>query len=177
MDNKEQTNVQQELSELIKILQESEYDGQSTKNEQYAKDLLKAHRQVVERNLLLTNLLRNYIHQASEKNKENKIYKRILFFFFIIIVMGLTAGVVTVLVTVDFNSATVPLVVSLLSVGATYLGSLFTIYDIMFKYLFPVDEEKDMINMIKTVIENDSKVEEFASKIGVSQRRENNKEE
>jgi len=85
MDNKEQTNVQQELSELIKILQESEYDGQSTKNEQYAKDLLKAHRQVVERNLLLTNLLRNYIHQASEKNKENKIYKRILFFFFIII--------------------------------------------------------------------------------------------
>ena len=177
MDTKQQNDVQQELSELIKILQDSEYDGQSTKNEQYAKDLLKAHRQVVERNLLLTNLLRNYIHQASEKNKENRIYKRVLFSFFIIIVMGLTAAVVTVLVTVDFNDATVPLVVSLLSVGATYLGSLFTIYDIMFKYLFPIDEEKDMINMIKTVIENDAKVEEFASKIGALQRQDNKQEQ
>lgn len=169
MDSRQRNEALKELNELVKLLQESEYDDRSTTNEQYAKDLLKAHRQVVERNLLLTNLLRNYIHQSSKKNQENRVYKRVLFIFFIVLLIGLTATLATVLIKIDFNSITVPLVVSLLSVGATYLGSLFAIYEIMFKYLFPVDEEKDMINMIKTVIENDARVEEFASRIGASQ--------
>ena len=119
---------------------------------------------MIERNILLTTLLKNYIDSHAEKTRTNKWYKAILFYTFVIAFIAFTAAVAVVFLKADLNAATVPLVVSLLSVGATYVGSIFIAYEIMFKYLFPADEEKDMISMIKTVIENDLKVEEFASK-------------
>lgn len=151
------------IEELSALLVESEPDGQSTTDEKYAEGLLKAHDQVVKRNILLTNLLENYIKSHSEKIAENRRYKRIMFFTFVGAFVLFTGATLWVFLRTDFSSADIPQVVSLLSVGATYIGSVFVAYEIMFKYLFPSDEEKDMISMIKTVIENDLKVEEFSS--------------
>ena len=53
--------------------------------------------------------------------------------------------------------------VSLLSVSVTYLASLIAVFEIMSKYLFPIDEEKDTISMIQAVINNDVQVEELMS--------------
>ena len=53
--------------------------------------------------------------------------------------------------------------VSLLSVSVTYLASLIAVFEIMSKYLFPIDEEKDTITMIQAVINNDVQVEELMS--------------
>lgn len=167
MPNKDK-ETKKEIDELADLLEYGFYDSESTTSEKYAKGLLQAHTQIVSRNALLTTLLRNYINTTKNRNKENTILKRILFGVFLAILIALTVTLVIVFIRVDLNEVTVPLVVSLLSVGATYLGSIFAIYEIMFRYLFPIDEEKDTISMIQTVITNDLKVEEFVSKLGDS---------
>lgn len=72
---------------------------------------------------------------------------------------------ITVVAFVAFNIRikTIPAMVSLISVSATYLASLIGVFKIMSKYLFPVDEEKDTISMIKAVIDNDVQVEQLMS--------------
>lgn len=155
--------LSQELVQLLTLLEESEPDVQSTTDEKYAEGLLKAHGEVVGRNILLTQLLKNYIESHSKKIQENRLYKRVMFFTFVGAFILFTGVTLWKFMFTDVNSANIPQVVSLLSVGATYIGSIFVAYEIMFKYLFPTDEEKDMISVIKTLIENDLKVEEFSS--------------
>lgn len=156
-------NKQELLKELTEFLAESNYDDQSTTDEEYAGGLLKAHNQIVQRNILLTNLLNSYIHSHSKKVSDNRRYKGIMFFVFLAAFIAFTGATLYMFLRTDFSNADIPQVVSLLSVGVTYIGSIFVAYEIMFKYLFPTDEEKDMISMIRTVIENDLKVEEFTS--------------
>lgn len=71
---------------------------------------------------------------------------------------------VVVFIVCNRNSNSIPSMVSLLSVSATYLASLIAVFEIMSKYLFPIDEEKDTITMIQAVIDNDVQVEELMSK-------------
>lgn len=156
-------DTQDLLKELSEVLEASAHDEQSTTDEEYAGGLLKAHDQIVKRNILLTKLLESYIDSHSKKVSENRWYKRIMFIIFLGVFVAFTAVTLWMFLRTDFSNADIPQVVSLLSVGATYIGSIFVAYEIMFKYLFPTDEEKDMISMIKTVIENDLKVEEFTS--------------
>lgn len=162
------------ISDLLHELTSSVYDPKSTINEQYVAyaaskqytaGLLKAHDQVVIRNEKLTGLLEHYIKNYDEKTVENRRYKEMLFNTFVGLFILLTFGIFVVFIRTDLNEVTVPLAVSLISVGATYVGSIFVVYEIMFRYLFPVDEEKDMITMIKTVIDNDLKLEEFALRV------------
>lgn len=153
----------QNLRDLIKVLESSLYDDQSTTDEEYAVGLLKAHTQIVNRNALLTKLLESYIDSHSKKVSENRRYKRIMFIVFLLVFVSFTFVLLWIFLNINLDSANISQVASLLSVGATYIGSIFVAYEIMFKYLFPTDEEKDMISMIKTVIENDLKVEEFTS--------------
>lgn len=160
------TRKDKDVDELADLLESSDYDEESTTSDKYAEGLLKAHRQIVRRNMLLTRLLTNYIRTSKSRAEENAKLKRTLFYLFVAILVLLTIGITAIFFSVSFNVITTPLVVAIISAGVTYVGSLFTIYEIMFKYLFPADEEKDTISMIKTVVENDLKVEEFVSKLG-----------
>lgn len=142
----------------------SNYDSQKTTNEKYANQLVSVHAEFVARNGKLTTLLENYITQSKKRVEDNNSLKKFLFWFFVVLLAALTIAVVVVFVKVDFNKSNVTSMVSLLSVAVTYLGSIIAIFEIISKYLFPTDEEKDTINMIKTVIENDIKVEDIMSK-------------
>lgn len=142
----------------------SNYDSKKTTNEKYANQLVSVHAEFVTRNGKLTTLLENYITQSKERVSTNNFLKKFLFWFFIGLLAVLTIAVVVVFIKVDLDDSTVTSMVSLLSVAVTYLGSIIAIFEIISKYLFPMDEEKDTINMIKTVIENDIKVEEIMSK-------------
>ena len=76
--------------------------------------------------------------------------------------MILTLTIVIVFVKVDLNNITnASSVIALVSVIVTYLTSMLSIFNIMSKYLFPADEEKDAIGMISTVISNDLNVEKI----------------
>lgn len=146
------------LSELL----HSNYDSTSTKNEAYAEQLVKIHAEFVKRNKQLTLLLDNYIIQRTNRIKTNNFLKKFIFWFFVGMLGVLTVAVVLFIIF-NITIKTIPELVSLITVSGTYLASLIGIFQIMSKYLFPVDEEKDAISMIKTVINNDVQVEQLIS--------------
>lgn len=148
---------------LLRELLSSDYDSQPTKNEEYAEQLMKVHAQFVKRNGKLTDLLEDFIQQRSDRVKTNKFFKKFIFWFFVGL-LGLLTIAVVLFIICNRTIESVPAVVSLISVLATYLASLIAIFEIISKYLFPLDEEKDTINMIQAVINNDVKVEEIMSK-------------
>lgn len=146
------------LAELLS----SNYDNKPTENEEYAKQLVNVHAEFVERNKKLTTLLEDFINQRRKRVETNNFLKRFIFWFFVSMLGVLTIAVV-IFVVCNANVSTIPAVVSLISVSVTYLASLIAVFEIMSKYLFPIDEEKDTISMIKTVIDNDVQVEELMS--------------
>lgn len=154
--------VDTKFVETLAELLSSNYDKKPTKNEEYAKQLVSVHEEFVKRNEKLTSLLDDFITQRKERVRVNNFLKKFIFWFFIGMLAVLT---ITVVGFVAFNITikTIPSMVSLISVSATYLASLIGIFKIMSKYLFPVDEEKDTISMIKAVINNDVKVEQLMS--------------
>lgn len=150
------------LATLAELLS-SNYDNKPTKTEEYAKQLVSVHEEFVKRNEKLTSLLEDYITQRKERVRTNNFLKKFIFWFFVGM-LGLLTITVVCFVASNITINTIPAMVSLISVSATYLASLIGIFQIMSKYLFPVDEEKDTISMIKAVINNDVRVEELMSK-------------
>lgn len=144
-------------------LMTSKFDSKPTKNEEYAEQLMNVHAQFVNRNGKLTDLLDDYIKQRRERVRTNNFLKKFIFWFFIALLAVLTMAVVGYILC-NRNSDSIPAMVSLLSVSVTYLASLLAVIEIMSKYLFPIDEEKDTISMIQAVINNDVQVEELTSK-------------
>lgn len=148
---------------VLRELITSNFDSKPTQNEEYAEQLMNVHAQFVKRNGKLTDLLDDYIEHRRERVKTNNFLKKFIFWFFIGLLGVLTIAVVVFII---YNRATdsIPSMVSLLSVSVTYLASLIAVFEIMSKYLFPIDEEKDTISMIQAVINNDVQVEELMSK-------------
>lgn len=140
----------------------SQYDTKRTRNEEYAAQLIGVHAEFVKRNSKLTDLLDDYITQRKARVRTNNFLKKFIFWFFVALLAVLTLAVVMFFIR-NGSASTIPAMVSLLSVSVTYLASLIAVFEIMSKYLFPVDEEKDTIHMIQAVINNDVQVEELMS--------------
>ncbi len=147
------------LGELLS----SDYDNKSTRSENYAIQLVRVHEEFARRNEKLTTLLSDFIDQRRSRVKTNNVFKIIIFVFLILMLTVLT-GALVMFVEHNIGVSTLPALGSLLSVLITYLVSLIAVLEIMTRYLFPLDEEKDTINMIKAVISNDVKVEDLMSK-------------
>lgn len=144
-------------------LMSSYIDKLSTKNESYAKNLESPHANFVDRNERLTALFQNYISQIRDRAQTNKKLKGVIFWFFIVLLSILTISVIGFIVCTAI-SKNKDFSVPLITVSITYAGSLIAIFEIISKYLFPIDEEKDAVSMIKTVLNNDFKVEKLISK-------------
>lgn len=158
--------IRKQLSEILNDLPSESYNDESTINEEYARALIIAHTQFAKRNEKLTELLNNYVDRNKKRSEGNDIMKYVSFSIFMFIILLLTIAVVVAIIKADLDTTTAPVMVSLVSIAVTYLGSIITILQIIFKYLFPTDEEKDTISMIQTIIQNDLKVEEMtASKL------------
>ena len=156
--NRENPLYREALWELLT----SKFDSKPTKNEQYAEQLMNVHAEFVKRNGKLTDLLDDYMHQRRERVRTNNFLKKFIFWFFVGL-LGILTIAVAIFMICNRNSDSVPSMVSLISVSVTYLASLIAVFEIMSKYLFPIDEEKDTISMIQAVINNDVQVEELMS--------------
>lgn len=157
------SNINGIFTETLDFLTNSVVDKNRTLSEEYAEQINKIQKEFVKRNDKLTELFTNFIEQQNIRSKENKCMKKFLFFIFCTLLLGLTSAIVIVFVKTDFSNIAVPSVVSLFSVGATYFGSIISILKIMSVYLFPLEEERNTIDMIKTVIDNDAKLEQTLS--------------
>lgn len=148
--------------EILFDLLTSDYDNKSTTSEKYAEQLLAIQAQFVKRNDKLTELLYDYIEQRKIRIRKNSCFKNIIFWFFIVLLAVFTVGII-IFIIFNKNINSIPSAISLISVLAAYFASLIAVFEIISKYLFPIDEEKDANNMIQTVISNDLKVEELMS--------------
>lgn len=147
---------------LLDLLK-SRYDSNKTTNESYAAQLVAVHKEFATRNAELTTLLKDYITQRRVRVTQNTQYKKWMYIIFVGLFVALTVAVIFVFCRTDIDNANIEGIVSLVTVAATYLSSVLSIMKIMSKYLFPVDEEKDTIEMIKAVIKNDIEVEKIMS--------------
>lgn len=152
-----------DFTEVLLQLLSSTYDKEPTRNEKYAKQLVGVHEEFVKRNEKLTRLLTDFIDQRKERIRTNKFLKKFIFWFFVSMLGVLTITVALFVVFNIDNVKTIPAVIALVSISVTYLVSLIAVLEVMSKYLFPVDEEKDTIAMIKAVIKNDVQVEKLMS--------------
>lgn len=167
----------QNLNDMLRELLAYNRDDKSTKNEEYARQLVNIHEEFVNRNKSLTNLLNVYIEQHNKRTKSNAFLKNFIFWFFISILAILTITISLVFIKIDYNNANLTSVTALISAAITYIGSVLSILKIMSKYLFPIEEEKDTISMIKTVINNDIEIEKIMSEsIKDSFQKDNQKE-
>ena len=149
---------------LVELLS-SRYDEKSTTDEEYANQLKSVHQEFVKRNKKLTSLLENYIEDRKKRIKSNDFFKKFIFWLFVGLLIILTVVLIIVFTKADINNPSFATVVSLGSTLGTYLASVLSIFQIMSKYLFPPDEEKDTIEMIKAVIQNDVEVERMMSDV------------
>lgn len=142
------------LSDLLSI----PIDQNSTEDLALAHQLEFVKKELVERSKKLNDLIQIYSDDHRGKSKQNRRMKWILFGVFIALLVVLTGAVVFVCIKTDFNNVDISSVISLLSVMATYVTSIISIIRIMCKYLFPPDEEKFVIDMIKSITANDAEI-------------------
>ena len=156
--------MEDDYKSILSLLVNSKIDEISTISENYAKQLMSIHKQFEKRNQQLTGLLESYIEQRNNRVKVNQKLKKFIFGFFICLFSTLTISVVIFIICSSKQDKDKDFLVSLITVSVTYLVSLIAVFEIISKYLFPIDEEKDTVSMIQTVLNNDFKVEELISK-------------
>ena len=111
------------------------------------------------RNKLYTDLLGSYISIYSKKEQAKAKYKVVFFivinFLFAGIVVCGLIGVMLLSIQGDGNLANVGIAIANI---AGIISSLIVLPKIIAEHLFPVDEESNMIDMVKNMQENDANI-------------------
>ncbi|MDP4153551.1 MAG: hypothetical protein Q8865_08975 [Bacillota bacterium] len=147
------------LNENVKILQSNPVEIKQSntllKNEEL---------ELSDRSDLYTALLNAYVTDFDFRHKSNRYYKKRFFNIVMIIFCISIFGAIAVLMIIAFkgvgNSADITLVISSF---ATILSTLIIIPQIIAKYLFPLDEDDKVADMVKTMQQNDFKTRELHS--------------
>lgn len=122
------------------------------------------------RNNLYTDLLNNYIQVYRSKEKVKSIYKAIFFVVTMILFCGI---VITCLISMimlsiygDGNLANVGIAISNV---AGIVSTLIVLPKIIAEHLFPVNEESNMIGMVKNMQDNDANIRNVLFKMNEDQ--------
>lgn len=116
-------------------------------------------REYDERNTLYTILLRNYIYSYVEKDNEKKRYKKIFFYITILTMVAIVAISLIIMVYIAACGKG-----NLSDIGAIAGGiagmitALIIIPRIIAEHLFPVNEDSNMIDMVKNMQDNDTNI-------------------
>lgn len=126
------------------------------------------------RNKLYTELLGNYIARYSKKEAAKAIYKGIFFgvimFMFVAIVVCGSVGLLLLSMYGDGTMANVGIAIANI---AGIISSLIILPKIIAEHLFPVNEESNMIGMVRNMQENDANIRNVIFDKGVENKKEN----
>lgn len=112
-----------------------------------------------ERNVLYTELLRNYIASYEDKDNEKRKYKKVFFWVTIVILCLIVAaclGFIGIIVVVGKDNYTE--IGAIIGSVIGIITALIAIPKIIAEHLFPVNEESNMIDMVKNMQDNDSNI-------------------
>ena len=105
----------------------------------------------------ITAILVNYKNQQSDRSDFKKIYKRIIFWIFLALVIGF-AGIIGFSVIRSFTKSIIDnnTLVSLITNLVAGFSSIISILVIIVKYVFPPDEESNFNDLVKDIIKQDT---------------------
>ena len=117
------------------------------------------------RDALYTELLDHYIIATKSKNQINKFYKKVFFWvvvvaFAVIVLTPIAATFIVLFKGFTETSAIVALVGS----AAGAIPAVIVLPKIIAQHLFPTDEDKNMIDLVKSMQENDSGIRSNSKK-------------
>lgn len=106
----------------------------------------------------ITQILNNYKRQQDQRNIFKMRKQTVIFRFMLSLVFILTAAFLTSIVMVfrygdQFN---IKELVGIITCCVTYLSSIFTIFLIIVKYIFPKNEEKNFNELVKVIVKDDT---------------------
>lgn len=126
------------------------------------------------RNKLYTELLGNYILRYNKKESAKAIYKGIFFgvimFMFVAIVICGSVGLLLLSMYGDGTMANVGIAIANI---AGIISSLIILPKIIAEHLFPVNEESNMIGMVRNMQENDANIRNVIFDKSVANKNEN----
>lgn len=111
---------------------------------------------------LYSDLLDNYIASYKSKTARNKVYKLIFYIVTMFSFVALIGGAVTALIIAACSDAEIGGKITI-AVGsiATVLSTIIVLPKIIAVHLFPTCEDKDMIELVKNMQENDSSIRSY----------------
>lgn len=109
------------------------------------------------RDELYTGLLRQYISAFNQKAMANAKYKA-KFFYITMIAFCVLVGIplIAILLAVIIGNHNASIIVALVSGAISILSAIIVLPTIIAKHLFPPDEDKNMIDLVKSMQDNDS---------------------
>ena len=106
-----------------------------------------------------TNLLKNYTNTYSKKSAVNAIYKDIFFYVTIVLLCALVVFPITLLFIIASKESSSLSDVSVVLGSITgIVSSIIVLPKIIAEHLFPVNEDSNMIDLVKTMQQNDTKI-------------------
>lgn len=116
-------------------------------------------KQYDKRDYLYSKLLANYIESYDKKSEHNKVYKGIFFSVILFIFIGLIVTSVVILFLIARKSTTSVADVALVISGiAGIISAIIALPKIIAEHLFPTKEDENMIDMVKSMQQNDSNI-------------------
>lgn len=146
------SNSKEVLNIFSKAYGREVFDDKDFDNDNY-----RLFRENVKRAEHVTEILSQYETQQKERYEYKRDKKKVIFNILMVLLVVLT---ITLLVAVilyfalkmNSNQA----LAGLISGCVTYISSLFAIFMIIVKYIFPEDEEKNFNDLIATIIKDDT---------------------
>ena len=147
-----------ELSDIDRDLSNSQEVNVNEKIDDYHfKDASGYGKQYDRRDELYANLLENYIEQSKDKADKNVGYKQ-KFFNIVMTVFCcmIFIPLLAILIVAIRGDNNITAVIALSSSAISILSAIIILPKIIAKHLFPTDEDKNMIDLVKSMQENDS---------------------
>lgn len=111
-----------------------------------------------ERDIQITMLLTAYVKSYEKKSKQNPVYRGVIVAIIFMIIIGITFA--SVFISIKFankSNAEIKDIIGLVTSLAAFLPSIFGLFKLIIKYVFPAEEEKYITDIVKIIQENDLK--------------------
>ena len=167
-----QPNFQDTLNRILLDYTKKKIDEKSSNDDMLlstsTKESKKEKLQYEHRDLMYTSLLQEYIRVYTKKSSCNKKYKLAFFIiamsaFSLIITVSLISLVIVATKIDSANILSSALVA--ISSASGIISSIVVLPKIIAKHLFPTDEDKNMIDMVKNMQDNDSGIRDYLKNI------------
>lgn len=160
------TSYQQLLSDLRKSSAETDGRPIEAEDEQLTNTVAAQKSgeaiEYTKRDNLYTDLLCNYIEIYKTKEKHKKIFKIVFFVIVMFVFLGVITGCVLsmcyIAVNGIYDAESVGIVIADM---AGIISSIIIIPQIIAKHLFPTNEESFMLDMVKSMQNNDAGIRDF----------------